>query len=68
MLAQQVGGHWRQLRQRIWPARLPACCAKPETDHAVHAVERESLRSATSRPRGLSDPRVIEAFMNMRCC
>ena len=65
MLAQQVSGHWRQLRQRIWPARLPACCTKLDPDHAV---EDEDPCSASPRPRGLSDPHVIEAFMNMRCC
>ena len=65
MLARQISGHWRQLRRRIWPARMRACCAKPDHDHAV---EDENLRAASPGPRGLSDPRVIEAFINMRCC
>jgi hypothetical protein len=63
MLAQQVSGHWRQLRRRIWPARMRACCTRPDQEHAV-----EDVRAASPGPRGLSDPRVIEAFMNMRCC
>jgi len=44
---------------------MHACCAKPDHDHAV---EDENLRAASPGPRGLSDPRVIEALMNMRCC
>ena len=58
MLAQQVSGHWRQLRQRIWLARMRVYCTGPHQDHAVK----------DENPRGFSDPRVIEAFMNMRCC
>ena len=65
MLAQQVSGHWRQLGRRVWPARMRACCAKPDQDRAV---KNENLRGALPDPRGFSDPRVIEAFMNMRCC
>jgi len=65
MLAQQVGGHWEQLRRRIWPTGMRACCAKPNQDHAI---EGEDLSVASPGPRGLSDPRVIDAFMNMRCC
>jgi hypothetical protein len=62
-LAQHIGGHWGQLRRRIWPMR--ACCAKPDRGHSV---EDENLRGATPAPRGIVDPRVIEAFMSMRCC
>jgi hypothetical protein len=64
-LAQQVSDYWRQLGRRIWPSRIPARRAKPDQDHAV---EDENLRGALPGPRGLSDPRVIEALMNMRCC
>ena len=41
--AQQVSGHWKQLRRRIWPARMRACCARPDQDRAV---EDENLRGA----------------------
>jgi hypothetical protein len=44
---------------------MHACGARPEADRAV---EDEDPHAASPGPRGLSDPRVIEALMNMRCC
>jgi hypothetical protein len=64
-VAQQISGHWKRLRAGIWPARMRACCAKPDHDYTV---EEQSSGGALRAPRGFSGPRVIDAFMNMRCC
>ena len=65
MLAQQVSGYWRRLRRRIWPARMRACCAKPDQDRSV---EGENPRGALPAPPRVSDPRAMDAFMTMRGC
>ena len=61
-LARQVSNHWKRLLGRLWRPPMRACCAKPDQDRAV-----DDGRSVPPR-RGVFDPRVIDAFMNMRCC
>lgn len=65
MLTQQVSGYWKRFRAGICPVGMRACSAKPDQKRAE---EDQNLGAASRAPHGFSDPRVIEAFMNMRCC